>query len=50
VVKENKSVIKFHERFGAQLQSEDDKHVYLVNTYASMQGPRQRFVDSLGLR
>ncbi len=50
VVKENKSVIKFHERFGAQLQSEDDKHVYLVNTYASMQGPRQRFVESLGLK
>jgi acetyltransferase-like isoleucine patch superfamily enzyme/RimJ/RimL family protein N-acetyltransferase len=50
VVKENQSVIKFHERFGAQLQSEDEKHVYLVNTYESMRGPRQRFKESLGLR
>jgi len=50
VVKENQSVIKFHERFGAHLQREDDKHVYMVNTYDSARGPRKRFKDSLGLR
>lgn len=50
VVRENQSVIKFHERFGAQRTREDDRHVYLVNTYETMSGPRRRFKEVLGLR
>lgn len=50
VVRENQSVIKFHERFGAQRVREDDRHVYLVNTYETMAGPRKRFKKVLGLR
>jgi RimJ/RimL family protein N-acetyltransferase len=49
VVKENRSVIKFHQRFGAVFDREDEGHVYLVNTYQTMQGPRKRFKELLGL-
>lgn len=50
VVKENQSVIKFHQRFGARLQHEDERHVYMVNSYESARSPRRRFKESLGLR
>lgn len=50
VVKENRSVIKFHQRFGAVLDREDEGHVYLINTLETMQGPRRKFKELLGLR
>lgn len=49
VVKENRSVIQFHKRFGAVVDSEDEGHVYLINTFQTMQGPRRKFKELLGL-
>lgn len=49
VVKENQSVIRFHKRFGAIVDHEDEKCVYLINTYQTMQGPREKFRKWLGL-
>lgn len=48
VVKENQSVIRFHKRFGALVEREDDKYVYLINTYSTMLGPRENFRRLLG--
>jgi UDP-2-acetamido-3-amino-2,3-dideoxy-glucuronate N-acetyltransferase len=48
VIRENQSVIKFHQRFGAKLDWEDEKYVYLTNTYQSMAGPRSKFKALLG--
>jgi len=48
VVKENQSVIRFHKRFGALVDREDDKYVYLINTYSTMLEPREKFRRLLG--
>jgi len=48
VVKENQSVIRFHKRFGAFVDREDDKYVYLINTYSTMLEPRENFRRLLG--
>lgn len=49
VVKESRSVIELHQRFGAALDREDEGPVYLINTFESVQGPRRKFVALLGL-
>lgn len=49
VVKENQSVIRFHRRFGAVVDREDDRCVYLINTSSTMKGPREKFRKMLGL-
>ena len=49
VVKENQSVIRFHKRFGAIVDREDEKCVYLINTNLTVRGPRERFRQLLGL-
>ncbi len=49
VVKENQSVIRFHKRFGAVVDREDEKCVYLINTNLTIRGPRQKFRELLGL-
>ena len=49
VVKENQSVIRFHKRFGAIVDREDEKCVYLINTNLTVRRPRERFRELLGL-
>ncbi len=49
VVKENQSVIRFHKRFGALVEREDERCVYLINTSSTMKGPREKFRKLLGL-